>query len=174
VERTIGYLETSFLPLRRFESLADLQAQHDQWAIEVAFRRHHRRVGGRVGDAWAVERGFLARLPDPLPDTDRRLEVRAARDGFVRVAGADYSVPPGYGGRRLQVRLSATEVLVWCEGRPLATHQRSFVPADVVLAPAHARALRLHREANRRLDGAAVTVPEVDLGRYDRLAEVSS
>ncbi|NIP95423.1 MAG: IS21 family transposase, partial [Akkermansiaceae bacterium] len=101
----------------------------DQWADEVAFRRHHRRVGGRVGDAWVVERGFLGPLPDPLPDTDRRLEVRAARDGFVRVEGADYSVPPGYAGRRLQVRVSTTEVIVWCEGRRLVTHRRSFVPA---------------------------------------------
>ncbi len=174
VERTIGYLERSFLPLRRFDSLGDLQAQHDQWADQVAYRRHHRRVGAVVGDAWAVERGFLGPLPDPLPDTDQRLEVRAARDGFVRVGGADYSVPPGYGGRRLQVRVSVTEVAVWCDGRPLARHVRSFVPADVVLDPAHARALRLHREANRRLNGAAVEVPAVDLGRYDQLVEASS
>jgi transposase len=58
-ERTIGYLERSFLPLRRFEDLADLQAQHDRWAAEVAFERHHRRVGAKVADAWRVERGFL-------------------------------------------------------------------------------------------------------------------
>lgn len=174
VERTIGYLETSFLPLRRFEDLADLQAQHDRWADLVAFRRHHRRVGAVVGDAWAVERGFLGPLPDPLPDTDQRLEVRAARDGFVRVAGADYSVPPGYGGRRLGVRVSVTEVVVFCDGRPLARHARSFVPADVVLDPVHARALRLHREANQRLNGAAVEIPAVDLGRYDQLVEARS
>jgi transposase len=172
VERTIGYLETSFLPLRRFEGLEDLQAQHDRWAEQVAFRRHHRRVGARVGDAWAVERGFLAHLPDPLPDVDRRLEVRTTKDGFVRVGDVDYSVPPGYAGRRLQVQLSATEVIVRCEGRQLATHRRSFVPADVVLAPAHARALRLHREAHKRLNGAAVELPAVDLARYDRLVEV--
>jgi hypothetical protein len=36
VERTIGYLETSFLPLRGFADLADLQGQHDRWAEEVA------------------------------------------------------------------------------------------------------------------------------------------
>ena len=85
-ERTIGYLESSFLPLRSFSGLDDLQHQHDRWAHQVAYRRHHRRVGARVADAWAAERGFLHRLPDPLPDTDRRLEVRVARDGFCRVA----------------------------------------------------------------------------------------
>ena len=43
VERTIGYFETSFLPLRRFASLDDLQAQFDSWtnarAPLAAFKR---------------------------------------------------------------------------------------------------------------------------------------
>ncbi len=43
----------------------------DTWTREVAFRRHHRRVGAVVGDAWRVEQGYLAPLPDPAPDTDR-------------------------------------------------------------------------------------------------------
>jgi transposase len=51
-ERTIGYLERSFLPLRSFESIEDLQDQHDTWARNNAHRRHHRRVGARVTDAY--------------------------------------------------------------------------------------------------------------------------
>ena len=58
-ERTIGYLETSFLPLRSFAGIEDLQAQHDEWATQVAFRRHHRRVGHQVGDAWRARRDGL-------------------------------------------------------------------------------------------------------------------
>ncbi|HXP33189.1 MAG TPA: hypothetical protein VN820_04185, partial [Acidimicrobiales bacterium] len=73
VERTIGYAETSFLPLRTFASLEDLQAQHDAWADTVAYRRHVRRLGGTVADRYAAERGFLAALPEPRPDTDLRL-----------------------------------------------------------------------------------------------------
>ncbi len=174
VERTIGYLETSFLPLRRFEDIEDLQAQHDQWAAEVAFRRHHRRVGARVGDAWAIERGFLAPLPEPLPDTDRRTEVRVTKDGFCRVGDVDYSVPPGLSGRRLQVKVSTTEVVIVSEGTEIARHHRSYVPADVVLASAHVRALRLAREAKERLEAADTEIPDVDLTRYDALAEVGA
>jgi transposase len=174
VERTIGFLETSFLPLRRFDGIEDLQSQHDQWAREVAFRRHHRRVGARVGDAWAIERGFLAPLPEPLPDTDRRTEVRVTKDGFCRVGDVDYSVPPGLSGRRLGVRVSASEVVIFSEGTEIARHLRSYVPADVVLAPAHVRALRLAREARQRLQATDAEIPEVDLGRYDILAGVSS
>jgi len=172
VERTIGYLERSFLPLRRFDDLEDLQAQHDAWARQVAFARHHRRVGAKVADAWAVERGFLAALPDPLPDTDRRVEMRVTKDGFCRIGDVDYSVPPGLAGRRVQARVSTREVVIYSEGVEIARHRRSYVPADVVLAPAHARALRLARQANRRLQAAEVDLPPVDLARYDTLAEV--
>jgi len=170
VERTVEYLETSFLPLRHFESLVDLQEQSDAWTAEVAHRRHHRRVGGRVGDALAVERGHLRGLPAVLPDVDRRTEVRVTKDGFVRVADVDYSVPPGLSGRRLQVRVSLTEVVVHCEGNEVARHARSYVPADVVLAPAHVRALRQAREARSRLRDGDVELPKIDLTRYDALA----
>jgi len=172
-ERTVGYLETSFLPLRRFSSIEDLQAQHDEWATTVAFERHHRRVGAKVADAWRVERGFLQALPDPLPDVDTRTEHRVMKDGFVRVRDVDYSVPPGLSGRRVQVRCSLAEVVMHLEGSEIARHQRSFVPADVVLDPAHARALRLHRSARKRLQAGDVCVPSAELARYDQLAGLS-
>jgi transposase len=170
VERTNGYLETSFLPLRSFCDLGDLQSQADAWAQQVAWRRHHRRVGGRVVDALAAERRFLHGLPDPLPDVDLRTEIRVQRDGFVRVRDVDYSVPPGLAGRRVQIRLSPTEVVVHLEGAELARHQRSYAPADVVLDPGHARALRLARAARAGLAAGDVALEAVDLGRYDRLA----
>jgi transposase len=170
VERTNGYLETSFLPLREFQDLDDLQSQSDDWTHRVAYRRHHRRVGGRVGEAWATERRYLHPLPDPLPDVDLRTEVRVQKDGFVRVGGVDYSVPPGLARRRVQVRLSPREVVVHLEGTEIARHRRSYVPADVVLDPSHARALRLAREARSRLSAGDVALEAVDLRRYDAVA----
>ncbi len=172
VERTIGYLETSFLPLRSFASLTDLQAQHDAWAAEVAFARTLRRTGARVRDRFLVERGFLHRLPEPVPDTDLHLEARAGKDAFVRVLSADYSVPPAFVGRRIGIRVTPERVHLTCEGAPIAEHRRSFVPADVVLDPAHGRAIRLAREARDRLAEGEPEAPVVDLTRYDRLFEV--
>lgn len=170
-ERTIGYLETSFGPLRAFSDLADLQAQHDGWAADVAFARVLRRTAARVADRSIVERGFLHRLPDPLPDTDLHLEARAVK-GWLRVLTADYSVPPAYADRRLGIAVTPTEVRLSCEGRLIASHPRSFVPADVVLDPAHGRAMRLAREARDRLRDGDVELPTVELARYDRLFEV--
>jgi hypothetical protein len=88
------------------------------------------------------------------------------------VRDVDYSVPPGLSGRRLQVRSSWAQVVIFSEGVEIARHRRSFVPADVVLDPAHARALRLAREAEGRLAAADPDVPAVDLARYDALLGV--
>ena len=172
VERTIEYLETSFLPLRTFTSLADLQAQHDAWAAEVASRRILRRTGLRVAERWAAERRFLHPLPAVRPDVELRLEARAGKDAFVRVLGADYSVPPAFVGRRLAIRVSPTHVRIACEGTEVARHRRSYLPADVVLDPAHGRAIRLAREARDRLEAGDPELPAVDLARYDALVEV--
>jgi transposase len=172
VERTIGYAETSFLPLREFTCLDDLQGQHDTWAADVAWRRHIRRLGGTVADRYAAERPHLAPVPDPVPDVDLHLEARAGRDAFVRVCGADYSVPPVFAGRRIAARVNPHLVVLSCEGTEIARHRRSFAPADVVLDPAHARALRLAREARDRLRSGDADVPPVDLSTYDRLFEV--
>ena len=35
MERTVGYLEGSFLPLRSFSDICDLQVQDDDWAREM-------------------------------------------------------------------------------------------------------------------------------------------
>lgn len=169
VERTIHYLEHSFLPLRDFASLADLQSQHDDWAAEVAWRRHHRRVGAVVADAHQVEVGWLADLPDPLPDVTQKLEVRVSKDGFVRIGNVDYSVPPGLGGRRVQATVTLNQVTLHLEGAVIGDHGRSWVPADVVADPAHLQALKEHRQARRQLQRGDVALPSVNLDALDAL-----
>ncbi|HEX9044931.1 MAG TPA: IS21 family transposase [Candidatus Limnocylindrales bacterium] len=169
VERTVGYAETSFLPLREFASLEDLQGQHDAWAAEVAWARHVRRLGGTVAERAAAERDHLFALPDPLPDIELHAEARAGRDAFVRVRDVDYSVPPAYAGRRIGIHVSPETVRLTCEGVEIARHARSFVPADVVSDPAHERAYRAARDARRRLRAGDAELPAVDLARYDAL-----
>jgi transposase len=170
VERGIRYLETSLVPdLTGAADLVDLQRRADRWAVQVADARRPRRLSGSVADALAVERAALRPLPAVWPDVDRHLEVRSSKDGFVRVADADYSVPPRLAGRRLAVRLSLTDVLVFCDGDQVVRHDRSWVKADVVLAPAHARELRLTRDAERSLAVGDVAVETTPLSVYDEL-----
>ena len=78
-------------------------------------------------------------------------------------------MPPGYAQRRVQVRLALHELQIFCEGRRVAAHVRSYVPADVVRDPGHMAALREAQEAQRRLRGGEPELPAVDLARYDAL-----
>src|SRR5207245_1870299 len=78
-------------------------------------------------------------------------EARVGKDACGRVLGADYPVPPTFAARRVGVHVGPTTVRLTCEGIEIARHRRSFVPADVVLLPAHGRAIRLAREAADRL-----------------------
>ena len=172
VERTNGYLETSFLPLRSFLSLPDLQDQHDAWAASVAYKRHHRRVRTRPEVALLTELDALAPLPDIWPDTSVKIGARASRDCFVRVADADYSVPPPYASRSVGVRLTPSDVVVSCEGREIVRHRRSFVPADVIVAPGHAEELARAKAAKAALAAGDVAVPAVDLSIYDSILGV--
>lgn len=172
VERTNGYLETSFLPLRSFSSLAELQTQHDEWAASIAWKRNHRRVGTRPEVAHRTELASLAPLPGVWPDTSVRLAARVSRDCFVRVSGADYSVPPAFATRNVTIQLTMGEVVVFGEGHEIVRHARSFVPADVVVAPGHAEELVRARAARAALRAGDVAVPVPDLSVYDVLAGV--
>jgi len=171
IERMVEYLQTSFLPLRHFTDLADLQGQADQWTLTVADARHLRRLGGPVRDALGVERGSLRPLPTRWPDVDARSEVRASTDAFIRVADVDYSVPPRLAGRRLSVRASLEQVSVFCDGIEVARHDRSWARADVRLLPQHARELRLARQAQQALRAGDLIVDTASLAAYDALTE---
>lgn len=74
----------------------------------------------------------------------------------------------------MTIRVTPTSVCLAPEGSTIAVQARSFVPADVVLAPGHGRAIRLAREARHRLAAGDVELPEIDLARDDALVGVGS
>ncbi len=66
VERSNGYLETSFLPGRRFSSPADFNGQLGAWLVR-ANGRHHRRIGCRPADRIVADRAAMLPLPRSCP-----------------------------------------------------------------------------------------------------------
>jgi transposase len=88
-----------------------------------------RRIGARaetVGAAAARELPLLNPLPDDAFDVSASLSCRVDAKARVCVRQSYYSVPARFAGRRLEVRLGATRVLVLEAGRVVAEHTRSL------------------------------------------------
>jgi transposase len=178
VERANGYLETSFLPGRRFSSPADFNIQLDEWLVR-ANARTVRAVGGRPIDLFETDYLAMLALPPVIPPTGITHRIRLARDYYVRVDTVDYSVDPRVIGRFVDVTASPTKVVVYCDGMVVARHDRSWAKHAVITDPAHvttAAALRQqhihqqrrHRNSTRHhLDGHPVTLRA--LPDYDAL-----
>ena len=172
VERNNGYLETSFLPGRRFADVADFNRQLTSWLIK-ANNRVHATTKVRPAEAAYEDRGAMLSFPPVLPDTSWRFSTRLPRDHYVRVATNDYSVNPRFVGRRVEVKVTLDEVVVTCEGSEVARHRRCLAKHQSLLAPEHARALRAMRAEAHAAEAFAGEVEVRDLSVYDRIAGVA-
>lgn len=176
VERANGYLETSFLPGRQFASPADFNGQLEQW-LDRANQRHHRRLQARPADRIDADRYAMVTLPPVAPVVGWRLSTRLPRDHYVRVDANDYSVHPSAIGRRIDIRADASRVEVFCDGRPVAVHDRCWAAHQSITDPLHRDAATLLRAAHRLAVKSSPVRTEVehrDLADYDRLFGLDS
>jgi transposase len=174
VERANGYLETSFLPGRSFEDVADFNRQLVVW-LKRANQRIHGTTRVRPSEAIFEDRAAMMSFPPVLPDPSWRFTTRLPRDHYVRVDTNDYSVNPRFVGRRVNVVVTLNAVVVTCDGTEIATHRRCLGKHQTLLTPDHARILRQMRAEAAEPEPVEVTVEERDLNVYDQiLVEVAS
>lgn len=171
VERANRYLETSFLPGRRFVDVEDFNAQLGDW-LARANHRTHRGLQCRPADRIAEDRSAMLRFPPVLPDVALRFATRLGRDHCVRVHTCDYSVHPRVIGRRVEVRVELDWVVVTCDGTEVARHRRSLAKHRTILDPAHGRARRAMRE-HTAATPEVTDVEERDLNFYDQALGVA-
>ncbi|GAA4991963.1 IS21 family transposase [Yinghuangia aomiensis] len=124
VEGQIGwYRRNHFVPVPEVASLTELNALVEQWDAGDDARR----IGARphtVGEAFALERELLAPLPEEEFETGLQLRPRVDRYGQVSVRMNRYSVPVRLVGRRVQVVLHASHLVVYDNGVEVARHER--------------------------------------------------
>jgi transposase len=171
VERHIGYLETSFLPGRRFSGVDDFNAQLADWLEGRANRRVHETLRARPVDLVDEDRAAMLALPPVLPDVRWHHELRLPADHWARYRTNDYSVHPKAVGRRVHVVADPAWVTVTCGTEEVARHARCFASHATVTDP-------VHDEARKKLAGRAPAdfdaveaggeVPMRDLADYDR------
>jgi transposase len=144
IERAHDYLERSFLPGRSFVSPADFNAQLQQW-LALVNARSRRVLGCAPTDRITTDRQAMLSLPPVAPVTGWRSSVRLPRDHYVRLDSNDYSVHPGVIGRRIEVIADLHQVRAFCDGKPVADHERIWAWHQTISDPEHVAAARLLR-----------------------------
>ncbi len=175
VERFNGYLETGFLPGRRFSSPQDFNAQLGEW-LPRANRRVHQTLRCRPIDRLAEDRGAMLGFPPVLPDPAVRLTTRLGRDHWVRVGTCDYSVHPKAIGRTVEIRVDLDEVTISCAGELVGRHPRSWARHRTITDPDHDLARKALRAARAGLTTNVAGDDEVqqrDLAVYDHATGVA-
>jgi transposase len=124
VEGEVGRFRRQHLvPVPRVDTLAELNTRIAGYDTADDRRRIANRTMA-VGHDFAFERSLLAGLPGEAFDTALTLTPRVDRFARVRVRMNDYSVPARLIGRRVRVRLSASELVVLDGARVVARHAR--------------------------------------------------
>jgi len=138
LERSHRFMRSNFLPGRSFANPTDFQLQLDGWCDRVN-GRVHRTIRDVPAERLVAERERMRPLPGRLPDVDRRFVTRVPQQPYVRIDRNDYSIDPRFAGRRVEVRVSQSEVtcVVLDTGELACRHQRWFAGALTFTDPGH-------------------------------------
>ena len=153
----------------------DLNAQFDQWCVEIANPRVHATTNKVVNEAFAAEQPFLIPLPAHPYDAVLTVERRVSHEGMVSVGGNLYSVPDTTRKRVLEVQSHPSEIRIFEEGQLIARHPvlegRNLRRVD----PGHRKAPPPSRRSGSALHGSGRPLGE-HVGRrslafYDTVAQ---
>ena len=168
LERSHRFLHGNFEAGRRFANPLDFQAQLDGWCDRIN-QRVHRTTRAVVAERLAEEHALMRPLPAAMPGSERRFVTRVPAQPYLRVDRNDYSLDPRLVGRRVELRVSQSELIAVAldTGELAARHARVFAGGLCFTDPAHQAALQRLRGERRR--GRDVDVELRPLARYDQL-----
>ncbi len=128
VERSFWHVERNFLAGRTFEDFRDLNHQARAWCERKnsSYKRHLR---AKPIELFALERTRLRPLPVHIPQPYRIHHRTVSVEGYVSIDTHQYSVPPDWIGRRVQVRETQETIQIETSAsKPTVTHQRVIDP----------------------------------------------
>lgn len=140
VERAVRYLKDNFIKGRVFADLADLRAQGQHWQSEVANVRVHATTKERPCDLLAAEH-LIPFSSTPAYHLSGRVERIVDAEGYVRLAGSRYSVPPTVVGQRVIVECGDSTISVRLGEVIIAEHPRAARSGECHAHPEHVAAM---------------------------------
>jgi hypothetical protein len=116
--------KNAFVPIPRAGDFEDLQNHVSARLLE--YNKGHRIEGRsrKIWDMFLEERNSLAPLPLSPFEVDETVHTKVYPDQTVRYGKVRYSVPHGYVGKKVTLRVSPFDIRVYCRGVLLYTHKR--------------------------------------------------
>src|SRR5271166_2966245 len=147
IERPFAYVESNFLPARRFDDFADLNRQALAWCRDVANHKPKRVLGMSPDAAYLIERPHLQPLPGALPPVYEALERVVDLHGYVSVDANRYSAPERFIGQSVTVYKHPSDIVICRRGTEIARHPRLIGQRDAryTLAEHHPTPARASR-----------------------------
>lgn len=136
VENLVKWVKSNFLPGREFLNDADLATQCRQW-LESKNNSLSQAHGKIPHDLLAVEREKFTPLKDSASSYGIFQQVVVGPESLASVDGARYSVPVGYVGRTLTVRIREQRIDFYDGQTQVASHQRMDAGRKPVIVPEH-------------------------------------
>ncbi|MBI5133654.1 MAG: IS21 family transposase [Thaumarchaeota archaeon] len=143
VERAIRYIKDSFFLGLEFTSLHDLNEKARAWCSKVNSRVHGR-IKEIPFERLKKERGMLTSIEGkPRYRISEVLYRKARCNCKVSVFSGEYSVPPQYANREVEVRIDEEQLSIFYRGQKIACH-RLVKPGTVSFLDAHKQELEKH------------------------------
>jgi transposase len=131
VESGVKYVKNSFVPLRRFRTLADANEQLSRWVLQTAGNRIHGTTHKKPLVMFAeTEKHFLKPLPDVPVQIATWTRVKVHGNCHVQFEKAYYSAPFRLVHRELFLKATDTTVKLYHDIKLVATHRRLKHPGQ--------------------------------------------
>lgn len=138
IERNFFFVETNFLPGRRFTDFDDLNRQALAWCQEVANAKPKRSLGMSPETAYVLEKPYLQALPAVLPPVYEVFERVVDLNGYVSLEVNRYSVPERLVGQTVTVYKYPVRIDIHHRHGVVASHLRLIGQRDARRTdPAH-------------------------------------
>jgi transposase len=137
VENQVGNIrEWLFTPCARFVSLTELNAWLAIRCKELAQRKHPTQRSRTIAECFAEEQPLLRPITACFDGYVEQM-MRVSSTCLVNADRNRYSVPAGFAGQAVSVRLTADQVRVVAHGELIAAHARAFGRDQLICDPWH-------------------------------------
>ena len=149
VENAVGYVKKNFLAGLEIPDFAAIAPAAKHWLESVANVRLHGETRKKPVELFEQEKSSLLKLPVNDFDIATVSQQRASSQFRITLDTNRYSVPAEYAGRRLTVKTYPDRLCIYCEGKLIARHPRSYDRHQDFEDPDHPKALLAQRKKAR-------------------------